>query len=170
MTIELIPFKFSSGNKHGLAPRNAAVSSQKPVEQAVTTKSLTSPCPGYVLIFPPGQSSFTSYPFLLHANANPPLTWSVASSGDSLILRSHKCMQVSPQITAGKPAPCMDCRILHDHNIVMGIRHRSLDGAHEKTPWAYLSPAQMYSALTAKAKQINTLKLKALSTLRMIGV
>ena len=52
----------------------------------------------------------------------------------------------------------------------MGIRHQSLDGAHEKTPWAYLSPAQMYSALTAKTKQINTLKLKALSTLRTIGV
>jgi hypothetical protein len=79
-------------------------------------------------------------------------------------------MKVSPRITAGKPVPCVDCRILHDNNIVMGIRHRSLDGAHEKTPWAYLSPAQMYSALTAKAKQINTLKLKALSTLRMIGV
>ena len=79
-------------------------------------------------------------------------------------------MQVSPRIAAGKPVPCVDCRILHDHNIVMGIRHRSLDGAHEKTPWAYLSPAQMYSALTTKAKQINSLKLKALSSLHMIGV
>jgi hypothetical protein len=133
-------------------------------------KLLKSPCPGYLLTFPDGQSCFTSYPFLLHEKATPPLPWSIASSGDNLILRSNKCSQVSPKTTAGKPVSCIDCRLLHDHNIVMGIRHRSLDGAHEKTPWAYLSSAQMYSALTARAEQINTLKLKSLSTLRTIGV
>ena len=52
----------------------------------------------------------------------------------------------------------------------MGIRHRALDGAKERTPWAYLSSAQMFSSLERKNEIINNLKLKSLSISRMLGV
>lgn len=52
----------------------------------------------------------------------------------------------------------------------MGIRHRALDGAKERTPWAYLSSAQMFSTLERKNEIINALKLKSLAASRMLGV
>ncbi|KAG6907021.1 hypothetical protein DXG01_010890 [Tephrocybe rancida] len=52
----------------------------------------------------------------------------------------------------------------------MGIRHHADMGAHEKTPWAYLTPAQMYSALERKSKQVNHLKLRGLNMGRKLGV
>lgn len=60
--------------------------------------------------------------------------------------------------------------MLHNHNIIMGIRHRALDGAKERTPWAYLSSAQMFSSLRHKNDIINNLKLKSLTTSRMLGI
>lgn len=52
----------------------------------------------------------------------------------------------------------------------MGIRHRLLDGAHENTPWAYLTPAEMYTSLEKKDKQFNNLKLRSLNNAVTIGV
>lgn len=52
----------------------------------------------------------------------------------------------------------------------MGIRHRALDGAKERTPRAYLSSAQMISSLERKDEIINTLKLKSLAASQMLGV
>ena len=41
---------------------------------------------------------------------------------------------------------CHDCSQLHDHNVMTGIRFRLLDGAHEKTPWAFLTVGQIPSS------------------------
>lgn len=49
-----------------------------------------------------------------------------------------------------------------------GIRFRLLDGAHEKTPWAYLTVAQLHSALERKTEEINKLKFASLNAARKI--
>jgi hypothetical protein len=66
--------------------------------------------------------------------------------------------------------PCTMCANLQNHAIIMGIRHRTLDGAHENTPWSFLSTGQMLSLLQRKTHIINRLKLQALNAARMIGV
>ncbi len=52
----------------------------------------------------------------------------------------------------------------------MGIRHRSIDGADDSTPWAYLSYADLISLLNRKNERINKLQLNALNTARKLGV
>lgn len=51
----------------------------------------------------------------------------------------------------------------------MGIRHRSLDGAHENTPFQYLSIAQMQQILARKTKQIEQLHMKGLNIGRTLA-
>ena len=57
---------------------------------------------------------------------------------------------------------CHDCSQLHDHNFVTGIQFHLLDGAHKKTPWAFLTVGQMYQAPERKSVQMNKLKLMSL--------
>ncbi|KAF8164426.1 hypothetical protein BJ912DRAFT_803374, partial [Pholiota molesta] len=108
-------------------------------------------CPGYRFALPDNVSPFASYPFLLHTQRD--LPWSIAVDKARLILRSNRCTQIARTSRKGKetkPGPCHYCVRLHDNDIVMGIRHRLLDGAHENTPWAYLTPAEMYASLRRK--------------------
>ena len=114
-------------------------------------------CPGYTLTFPEGQSAWSSYPFSVHSAEK--ITWSITSSGRDLVLHSldPPCSRFSQSYD--NPQPCTSCRMLHNHNIIMGIRHRALDGAKKRTPWAYLSSAQMFSSLERKNEIINNLKL-----------
>ena len=122
-------------------------------------------CPGYRLSFPEKQTPFGSYPFLLHEVKN--LSWTIATSREhnDLILRSHNCFGTAPE---GKS--CSRCCMLHDDSIIMGIRHRSIEGAHEKTNWVYLTPAQTRDALKRKTEENNRLKLNSLNLLKTIGV
>ena len=134
---------------------------------AATTQYL---CPGYILTFPKGQTAWSSYPLAVHSVEKIP--WSIASSGKDFILRSLEppCSRVSPSTNINNLKPCTSCRMIHNHNIIMGIQHRALDGAKERTPRAYLSSAQMISSLERKDEIINTLKLKSLAASRMLGV
>ena len=122
-------------------------------------------CPGYRLSFPEKQTAFGSYPFLLHEVKS--LSWTIATSKEhnDLILRSHNCVG-----TTSEGKSCSRCRMLHDDSIVMGIRHRSIEGAHEKTNWMYLTPAQTHDALKRKTEENNRLKLNSLNLLKTIGV
>ena len=126
---------------------------------------LENSCPSYLLSFPEKQSPFGSYPFLLHEVKS--LSWTIATSKEhnDLILWSHNCFGTAPE---GKS--CSQCCMLHDDSIVMGIRHRSIEGAHEKTNWMYLTPAQTRDALKRKTEENNWLKLNSLNLLKMIGV
>ncbi len=125
-------------------------------------------CPAYALTFPPGQSAFTAYPYLLHNKQT--LPWSVILAGGNMRLRSNNCAKISPSLDAKNASACINCSLLHNHNIVMGIRHRALDGAHQNTPWHYLGPEQMYKALGQKTKTMNYLKLKALNGRRTLAI
>jgi hypothetical protein len=125
-------------------------------------------CPGYELLFPKGQSAFSSYPFLLHERLT--LPWSIILVGTKLRLRSKSCLKISPSSDPTAATPCGKCAALHNDTIIMGIRHRSLDGAHESTPWAYLSPAQMYEALKRKTTSMNLLKLSTLNIRRTLSL
>jgi hypothetical protein len=127
-------------------------------------------CPGYHLKVPNGQTGFDAYPFLLHSKQTIP--WTIFTEGEHVFFRSARCTRVSRKSkdSQNSKLPCSFCSELHDHNIMMGVRHRAENGAHEKTPWAYLGPAHMYAALTKKTAEVRTLKLKALNTLRSLGV
>ena len=140
----------------------------KPLAPASTNLGMPNPCPSYMLTFSEGQNAWSSYPFSVHSAEKIP--WSIASSERDLVLHSldPPCSQVSQ--SSDYSQPCTLCRMLHNHNIIMGIRHRVLDGAKERTPWAYLSSAQIFSSLERKNKIINNLKLKSLSISHMLGV
>jgi hypothetical protein len=94
-------------------------------------------------------------------------------SNEQLTLRSTQCTgsgRVSKKGKESKPITCYPCSRLHDNSIVMGIRHRLLDGAHENTPWAYLTAGESLSLLKKKTDQINSLKLHALNSAVTIAV
>ena len=90
-----------------------------------------------------------------------------------LMLHSKQCSGVAKTSSKGKeaaPLPCTSCANLQNHAIIMGIRHRALDGANENTPWTFLSAGQMLTLLRRKSHIINRLKLQSLNAARKIGV
>lgn len=106
------------------------------------------PCPGYHLVIPDNSSPFTSYPFLIHTQYT--LPWTITIDADRLLLCSTRCTTTEGTTRTEKntsPLPCHSCARLHDHTVVMGIRHRILDGTHENTPWTFLTPGEMHAAL-----------------------
>ncbi|KAI0054949.1 hypothetical protein BV25DRAFT_1816306, partial [Artomyces pyxidatus] len=133
------------------------------------TTSMSMPCPGYWLQLPPGQSAILAYPFAIHHDRV--LPWSVYLSDDSILLRSTTCFQTSrtAPVDDAAPLPCTNCASLHNHSLIMGIRHRALDGAHEKTPWQYLSIAHTRQLLERKNQQIDGLRLRGLNAGRQLA-
>lgn len=128
-------------------------------------------CPGYNLELQEKVSPFESYPFLLHTKYT--LPWTVTIDSEYIILRSTKCSGTEGTSLKGKtskPLACYSCTRLHDNTIVMGIRHRLLDGAHEKSPWAFLTSREMYAMLKQKTQQANNYKLRALNNATSIAI
>lgn len=52
----------------------------------------------------------------------------------------------------------------------MGIRHRLVDGAHAKSPWAFLTAREMYAMLKQKTQQANNYKLRVLNNATSIAI
>ncbi|KAF8153671.1 hypothetical protein BJ912DRAFT_476922, partial [Pholiota molesta] len=128
-------------------------------------------CPGYLLALPDGASPFASYPFLLHTRYT--LPWNVMVDSERLILYSKRCTETARVSSKGKektPLACHYCARLHDNDIVMGIRHRILDGTHENATWVYLTPSEMYALLQRKTNIIHHLKLRALNNAASIRI
>jgi hypothetical protein len=101
------------------------------------------------------------------------MPWKVIVSTEKLVLRSNLCTGYGRSSKKGKevkPLACTFCSSLDNDTTVMGIRHRSLDGAHENTPWSYLTPAETYASLLKKNGQINHLRLRSLNNAATIGV
>lgn len=136
------------------------------------SKPAASACPGYYFEFPRGQSPYTSYAFQIHAIQV--LPWSLELDDlNRLVLHSKECSGIAKASLKGMeaaPLPCTSCANLQNHAVIMGIRHRALDGAHEHTPWSFLSAGQMLSLLRRKSHIINRLKLESLNAARKIGV
>jgi hypothetical protein len=135
---------------------------EKPVKRAAF-------CSGYKLVFPEGQDPFSAYPFGLHSMLT--LPWSLIVTDNAMALHSDSCTN-TPRYTrnSSEPQPCSECSALHNHNIIMGIRHRALDGTHENTPWSYMSFAQLINSLKRKNQQIDQLKLKGLNTGKVLAI
>jgi hypothetical protein len=94
-------------------------------------------------------------------------------NSEHLIIYSTRCTKIGRISAKGKERnmlPCHYCSRLHDNKTIMGIRHRLLDGTHENTPWAYLTPAEMYASLQRKTTIINNLRLRALNNAVSIGI
>ena len=129
------------------------------------------PCTGYELKLPESQFPFVSYPFLLHTTKD--LPWKVVISNEKLVLWSNQCTshrQSSKKGKEVKPLTCTFCSSLNNDTTIMGIQHHSLDGAHENTPWPYLTSTEMYALLLKKNGQINYLKLHSLNNAATIAV
>ncbi|KAE9394828.1 hypothetical protein BT96DRAFT_998151 [Gymnopus androsaceus JB14] len=131
-------------------------------------------CPGYNMRFLDQEgkehSPFTCYPWPVHAVHSLPWNITVDSHNAKMFLHSHSCSgfaRTSP--SASEPEPCTYCKLLHNHNIIMGARHRFLDGVDENTRWQYLSPAQMLSVLERKTAQVRASRLQALNIGRVIA-
>ncbi|PBK88629.1 hypothetical protein ARMGADRAFT_1065534 [Armillaria gallica] len=127
-------------------------------------------CTGYTLNFPDGQSPLTSYPFGLHKNTRLTIPWTVCLNDNTMTLRSTQCSRKIMIKSVETIKPCASCSNLHNNTILMGIRHRSIDGTDESTPWAYLSYTDLISLLNRKNERINKLQLNALNTARKLGV
>lgn len=121
-------------------------------------------CLGYHMVFSDGASPYLSYPFAIHDIQALPWSVAIINPGPQLYLRSLDCAGGSTRPT------CASCRKLENHPIIMGIRHRNLDGAHKNTPWAYLSIAQLLDWLKRKTSQIDALRLDGLNRGRLIAV
>jgi hypothetical protein len=139
--------------------------------QLALARDVDAPCPGYHLKLPQNASPFVSYPFLLHTKHT--LPWTVTVNSERLILYSTRCTGIGRTSQKGKETAALSCHFctrLHDNTTIMGIRHRLLDGTHESTPWAYLTPAEMYTALQRKTRLANNFKLRALNNAASIGI
>ena len=64
------------------------------------------------------------------------------------------CSQVSQ--SSDYSQPCTLCRMLHNHNIIMGIRHRVLDGAKERTLGHILAQRKFSRHSSARTKSLIT--------------
>ena len=145
---------------HG--PASTVIHSSKSHDPHKKSKSASTICPGYALVFPEGQNHFGSYPFGLHATRT--LPWSFIITNDAMRLHSDSCTH-SPQYHKDStvPLPCSWCRILYNHTIIMGICHWALDGTHENTPWQYLSFVELGQALQRKNHHLKQLNFNGLN-------
>ncbi|KAG6894559.1 hypothetical protein C0992_005594 [Termitomyces sp. T32_za158] len=145
-----------------LEPASALQILDLTASSALPSKPVEHPCPGYKLVIPDGGSPYSSYPFLIHTKHVVP--WQLQVVKQDLILYSTSCSGIAGNSNQSGASfhPCSYCAHLHNHNMIMGIRHRNLDGAHEMTPWQYLTPAHMLSLLQRKTNQNNLLKLRLL--------
>ncbi|EIM87715.1 uncharacterized protein STEHIDRAFT_121332 [Stereum hirsutum FP-91666 SS1] len=130
----------------------------------VTPAPILFTCLGYRMTFPDGSSPYLSYPFAIHDIRALPWNVAIVNPGPHMYLRSVDCAGQSTRPT------CASCRKIENHSIVMGIRHRNLDGAHKNTPWAYLSITQLFDWLKQKTSQIDALHLDGLNRGRLIAV
>jgi hypothetical protein len=90
--------------------------------------------------------------------------------GPKMRLRSNTCTKISPSSDRTAALPCSACAALENNTMIMGARHRALDGAHESTPWLFLSPIQLYDALKRKTASMNLLKLNILNIRRSLAL
>jgi hypothetical protein len=120
-------------------------------------------CPGYNLTLPTGRIAYASYPFLIHTVVSLPSNINIEEN--KIMLRSHQCTRMISKDSL----VCFFCKQIHDHSVVAGLCKRQLEGTHEKTPWAYLTPAEMYSSLQRKSARETSLKFKALNAARKLN-
>ncbi|KAF9536471.1 hypothetical protein CPC08DRAFT_771554, partial [Agrocybe pediades] len=130
------------------------------------------PCPGYQLLFPAGQSVYSSYCFYVHVLQD--LPWSLnIDENKQLVLHSNECAGCAKVSKKGKetaPLPCTACANLENNAVLMGMRHRAMGGLDPSTPWAYLSYQDLLSILRGKTDTINRLKLQGLNSARKLMV
>jgi hypothetical protein len=108
-------------------------------QKIITSSRRPKRCPGYRLMFSNQKSALTQYPTGFHDKQ--PVPWTMHVDGANVTLYSTNCSQAARQSATGNSLACSSCENLDRHAIIMGIRHRALDGAHENTPWAFLSVA-----------------------------
>ncbi len=98
-------------------------------------------CPGLHIEFPPGQTPFKSYPFVMH-DANV-LCWDVEICQNLLYLRSLTCTHMFDS----NQEACRACKKLLDDKKLQGIRERIEKGMMPSTPHQYWSWGILHRSL-----------------------
>lgn len=143
------------------------------IDQSVATSALQPeiidvdgfglPCEGYHLQTPDQQLPLMHYPLSLHSRES--LPWTLAFIDGKIILRSTSCVGV---VVNSEAKMCPFCHSLRRNAMVQGMHDRMVDGAGEKTPWAYLSMIQVLELLQRKNQQIDAHRLKGLNLSRRL--
>jgi hypothetical protein len=89
------------------------------------------------------------------------MPWCISIKGTDVVLCSDDCTQLG----GDHATPCLPCHSLHNNSTIMGIRHRAIDGALEKTPYHYLAPSHVINLLHRKDIQIKHLQPQAMNNL-----
>jgi hypothetical protein len=140
---------------------------QADMQSITSDAAISESCQGYKFVFPEGQSPYASYPFAIHSFRT--LLWMILLDRETMILMADNCTRILIMNDDKSPLPCVSCRSLHNHTIIMGIQHRTLDGAHENMPWSYLGIMQLVCLLDQKNQQTDGLRLQGLNTGRALA-
>jgi hypothetical protein len=124
---------------------------QADTQSLASDAAISASCPGYELKLPEGQSPYISYPFAIHSLRT--LPWMILLGGETMTLMSDDCTWVTI-MKNNEPFPCVSCRSLHNHTVVMGIQHCVLDGAHKNMPWSFLGIMQLVRLLDQKTSRL----------------
>jgi hypothetical protein len=137
-----------------------ALPNDSPPPKSIQRK-VSKPCEGFLLRFPPGQSSFGDYPIGLHMKQSLPFEIaSIPANGTTMILRSVTCSGL---------ASCTSCTELSENCHVKGIMKRMETGVREGSNLPYYGINGLYEIIHRKDTQIDNLRLGKLTTARVLS-
>jgi len=131
---------------------------------ATTTTTMSKPCIGIQLTFPPGMSPYSSYPFMLHDTFS--LPWDIHILSHRMWIQAISCKR-SP---SHDQEACWSCRHLLHNNMVEGILERIVKGVHENTPLAYQPMGGLIELVRRKNDSLEVLRLTKLTMARKLVV
>jgi hypothetical protein len=130
-------------------------------QQSVNAPAKT--CPGYRLIFPPGQQGHTSYPFALHTILS--LPWDYSMHRDSFFVISHSCTSMIE-----RNGRCKQCDDLRENEKLKKIVARYTDGVHENAQLVYHGIGGLIDVVRRKALANELLRVHRLNDLKKLVV
>lgn len=130
-------------------------------QQSVDAPAKT--CPGYRLIFPPGQQGHTSYPFALHTVLS--LPWDYSVHNDGFFVVSHSCKGM-----VERNGRCKQCDDLGKNEKLKNIIARYTDGVHENAQLVYHGIGGLIGVVRRKTLANDLLRVHRLNDLKKLVV
>jgi hypothetical protein len=119
-------------------------------------------CGGNLVLFPPGKSQHTSYPFGLHDRLVIP--WDYHSINNKFFLQAKTCMK--HLVKDGQV--CNACKVLKSTALYDGIMHWIKHGVHENTPLHYHGIGGLITTAQRKNEQVQHLRMTKLNNSRKL--
>jgi hypothetical protein len=130
------------------------------MQQSVDAPAKT--CPGYRLIFPPGQQGHTSYLFALHTILS--LPWDYSVHRDGFFVISHSCTGL-----VERNGRCKRCDDLEKDEKLRKIVARYTDGVHENAQLVYHGIAGLIDIVRRKKLANDLLRVHRLNDLKKLA-